>query len=189
MWIFVVGIPIVGALTVYLGHVLVRSSLLVRASGNSFGFVFTLIAVTSTGLTAITSGGALGKLTQITYGVVAPGNVTTNLMTAGITSEVSLNASNLLMDIKPSYMLRKAPPGSGPRLGNFCRWSCRCASILFTVPRRYIFIHFRESSSTRGFRGKGVSEVLTKGLSNLHPTAQSGRSCGSHPWCCYRNYE
>ena len=43
------------------------------------------IAVNSTGLTSITPTGALGKLTQLTYGLLAPGNVTTNLMAAGIT--------------------------------------------------------------------------------------------------------
>ena len=42
----------------------------------------------STGLTSITPTGALGKLTQLTYGALAPGNITTNLMTAGITGEV-----------------------------------------------------------------------------------------------------
>lgn len=95
-------------------------------------FIFTLIAVTATGLT-ITPGGALGKLTQISYSVLAPGNVTTNLMTAGITSEVSLNASNLLMDIKPAYMLGGKPrhQALGHILGDLCgRFGCR-PSFLF----------------------------------------------------------
>ena len=63
----------------------------------------------STALTSITPTGALGKLTQLTYGVLAPGNITTNLATAGITAEVASNASNLLMDIKPGYMLGAKP--------------------------------------------------------------------------------
>ncbi len=37
----------------------------------------------STALTSITPTGALGKLTQLTYGVIAPGNITTNIATAG----------------------------------------------------------------------------------------------------------
>jgi uncharacterized oligopeptide transporter (OPT) family protein len=109
MWIFAVGIPVIGALTVYLGHIWFGIHYWLGIIAIPMVFIFTLIAVTSTGLTAITPGSALGKLTQISYGVLAPGNVTTNLMTAGITSEVSLNASNLLMDIKPAYMLGGKP--------------------------------------------------------------------------------
>jgi len=49
------------------------------------------------------------KLTQLTYGLLAPGNIRTNLATTAITSEVASHASNLLMDIKPGYMLGGKP--------------------------------------------------------------------------------
>ena len=71
--------------------------------------MFTLIGVNSTALTAITPTGALGKLTQLTYSVLAPKNITTNISTAAITAEVAGHASNLLMDIKPGYMLGAKP--------------------------------------------------------------------------------
>ena len=174
MWVFVVGIPIVGALTVYLGHVWFGIHYWLGIIAIPLVFIFTLIAVTSTGLTAITPGGALGKLTQITYGVLAPGNVTTNLMTAGITSEVSLNASNLLMDIKPSYML-----GGKPRLQAIGHILGIFAGGLVAVPVFYSLFHGDISLFTSDALPlpsasiwKGVSEVLTKGLSNLHMTAQ-----------------
>jgi uncharacterized oligopeptide transporter (OPT) family protein len=144
-------------------------------------FVFTLIAVTSTGLTAITPGGALGKLTQITYSVLAPGNISTNLMTAGITSEVSLNASNLLMDIKPGYMLGAKPrhQALGHVLGIF-------AGGLVAVPVFYQLFHgdiSRFTSEAMPLPGaaiwKGVAEVLTQGLHALHPTAQIAALIGA----------
>lgn len=174
MWIFAVGIPVVGALTVYIGHVWFGIHYWLGIIAIPLVFVFTLIAVTSTGLTAITPGGALGKLTQITYGALAPGNVTTNLMTAGITSEVSLNASNLLMDIKPSYML-----GGKPRLQALGHILGIFAGGLVAVPVFYSIFHGDISLFTTdalplpsALVWKGVSEVLTKGLSNLHITAQ-----------------
>jgi uncharacterized oligopeptide transporter (OPT) family protein len=181
MWIFVVGIPIVGAITVYLGHIWFGVHYGLGLLAIPLVFIFTLIAVTSTGLTGITPGGALGKLTQITYGVVAPGNVTTNLMTAGITSEVSLNASNLLMDIKPGYMLGGKPrhQAVGHVLGIF-------AGGLVAVPVFYSLFHGNISlfaSESLPLPGasiwKGVAEVLTKGLSNLHPTAQLAAGIGA----------
>jgi uncharacterized oligopeptide transporter (OPT) family protein len=181
MWIFMVGIPVVGALTVYLGHIWFGIHYLLGLLAIPLVFVFTLIAVTSTGLTAITPGGALGKLTQITYGALAPGNVTTNLMTAGITSEVALNASNLLMDIKPSYML-----GGKPRLQAIGHVLGIFAGGLVAVPVFYSLFHGDISlftSDSLPLPGaavwKGVSEVLTKGLSNLHVTAQIAAGVGA----------
>jgi uncharacterized oligopeptide transporter (OPT) family protein len=181
MWIFAVGIPVVGALTVYLGHIWFGIHYWLGIIAIPLVFIFTLIAVTSTGLTAITPGGALGKLTQITYGVLAPGNVTTNLMTAGITSEVSLNASNLLMDIKPAYML-----GGKPRLQAVGHVLGIFAGGLVAVPVFYSLFHGDISlftSEALPLPGaavwKGVSEVMTKGLSNLHITAQIAALIGA----------
>lgn len=181
MWIFVVGIPLVGAVTVYLGHIWFDLHYLLGIIAIPLVFVFTLIAVTATGLTAITPGGALGKLTQITYSVLAPGNVPTNLMTAGITSEVSLNASNLLMDIKPAYMLGGKPrhQALGHVIGIF-------AGGLVAVPVFYAIFHNDISMFTSDKMPlpgaaiwKGVAEVLTKGLGTLHPTAQWGVLVGA----------
>lgn len=174
MSVFVVGIPVMGFITVWMGHMWFNIEWWLGLIAIPLVFVFTLIAVTSTGLTAITPGGALAKLTQISYSLMAPGNIPTNLMTAGITSEVSLNASNLLMDIKPGYMLGGKPrhQAIGHVLGIF-------AGGLVAVPVFYYIFHGDISlftSDKMPLPGaniwKAVSEVLTKGLSSLHPTAQ-----------------
>ncbi len=181
LWVSIVGIPLVGALTVYMGHTWFGIHYVLGIIAIPLVFLFTLIAVTATGLTSITPGGALGKLTQITYSVMAPGNITTNLMTAGITSEVSLNASNLLMDIKPAYMLGGKPrhQAVGHVLGIF-------AGGLIAVPAFYSIFHGDISlftSDAMPLPGaaiwKGVAEVLTKGLSTLHPTAQMAALIGA----------
>lgn len=181
MWIFAVGIPAVGAVTVWMGHAWFGIHWGLGVLAIPLVFIFTLIAVTSTGLTAITPGSALGKLTQITYSVLAPGNIPTNLMTAGITSEVSLNASNLLMDIKPGYMLGGKPrhQAVGHVLGIF-------AGGLVAVPVFYQIFHGDISRFTSdqlplpsALIWKGVAEVLTQGLSALHPTAKLGALIGA----------
>jgi len=174
MWISLVGIPIIGAITVYLGHAWFGVHYVLGLIAIPLVFVFTLIAVTSTGLTAITPGGALGKLTQITYSVLAPGNISTNLMTAGITSEVSLNASNLLMDIKPAYMLGGKPrhQAIGHVLGVF-------AGALVAVPVFYMIFHDDISLFTSdklplpgAAVWTAVAKVLTKGLDTLKDSAK-----------------
>lgn len=181
LWISIIGIPIVGAITVYLGHIWFDVHYWLGIIAVPLVFVFTLIAVDSTGQTGITPGGALGKLTQITYSILAPGNVPTNLMTAGITSEVSLNASNLLMDIKPGYMLGGKPrhQAIGHLLGIF-------AGGLVAVPVFYQIFHgdiSLFSTDKLPLPGasiwKAVAEVLTKGLSTLHPTTQIAVAVGA----------
>ncbi len=144
-------------------------------------FIFTLIAVNATGLTAITPGGALGKLTQITYSVLAPGNIPTNLMTAGITSEVSLNASNLLMDIKPGYMLGAKPRqmAVGHVLGIF-------AGAAVSVPVYYLIFNNDISLFTSeklpmpsAMVWKAVADALSTGLAALHPTVKIAVAVGA----------
>lgn len=174
LWISLVGVPLIGALTVYLGHMWFGIHYWLGIIAIPLVFVFTLIAVTSTGLTGITPGSALSKLTQVSYAVMAPGNIPTNLMTAGITSEVSLNTSNLLMDIKPGYMLGGKPrhQAIGHVLGIF-------AGGLVAVPVFYQIFKGDISMFTSeklpmpsATVWKSVSEVLSTGLDSLHPTAQ-----------------
>ncbi len=174
MWVFAVGIPILGSLTVIVGHSLFGIEYWLGAIAIPMVFIFTLIAVNSTGLTSITPTGALGKLTQLSFSVLAPGNMQTNIMTAGITGEVAGNASNLLMDIKPGYMLGGKPrhQAIGHVLGIF-------AGALASVPVFYMILQndlTKITSEAMPMPGaqiwKAVAEVLTQGLSSLHPTAQ-----------------
>lgn len=174
MSVFVVGIPIIGSLTVYLAWRYFEVSPWMGALAVPLVFIFTLIGANSTALTAITPTGALGKLTQLTYGVLAPGNIKTNLMTAGITGEVASNASNLLMDIKPGYMLGGKPrhQAVGHALGIF-------AGALASVPVFYYAFLRNDiknlASDTYPMPAaqiwRAVAEVLTKGISNLPATA------------------
>ncbi len=176
-----IGIPLVGAVMVWLGHAWFEFGVLEGIIAIPLVFVFTLIAVTSTGLTSITPGGALGKLTQLTYSQISPGNVPTNIMAAGINSEVALNASNLLMDIKPGYMLGAKPrqQAVGHVLGIF-------AGAAVSVPVYYLIFKGDISLLTSdqlpmpgATIWKAVAEALTKGLSALHPTAQIAALVGA----------
>ncbi len=174
LWIFVVGIPLIAGITAFLGHSFFGIGFFTGLLAVPFAALFTLIAVNSTGLTSITPTGALGKLTQLTYSVISPGCVTTNIMTAGITGEVASNASNLLMDIKPGYMLGGKPrhQAIGHVLGIF-------AGAVASVPVFYLIFHGDLSILTSekfpmpsAQIWAAVAKVLTKGLEFLHPTAQ-----------------
>ncbi len=175
MRVFVVGIPVMGAVVVALAYYFFDVKVWHGVIAVPLIFIFTLIAVNSTALTSITPTGALGKLTQLTFGALAPGNITTNIATASITGEVAGNASNLLMDIKPGYMLGAKPrqQAIGHVLGIF-------AGALVSVPFFYLMFlpngpqeliteKYPMPSATVW---KAVAELLTKGLSELPKSAQ-----------------
>ena len=180
--VFVIGIPVVGAAVVIMAWRFFGVTPWMGALAIPLVFIFTLIAVTSTGLTSITPTGALGKLTQLTYSALAPGNVTTNLMTAGITGEVASNAANLLMDIKPGYML-----GGKPRHQAMGHVLGIIAGASVAVPVFYLaFLRGNPDgliTPEQPFPGavvwKAVAEVLTTGLSNLEPSAQVAALVGA----------
>ncbi|HEV3006961.1 MAG TPA: OPT family oligopeptide transporter, partial [Pirellulales bacterium] len=104
-----VGVPAIGALVALMAHGFFGIAYWLSVTAIGLVFFFCLIAINSTGLTSITPIGAMGKLTQLTFGVLAPGDKQVNLMTAGITGEVASHAANLLQDIKPGYMLGAKP--------------------------------------------------------------------------------
>ncbi len=73
-------------------------------------FVLALVACRVTGETDTTPVGAMGKITQLTFGVVSPGNVDVNLMSANVTAAAAGSSADLLTDLKSGYLL-----GANPR--------------------------------------------------------------------------
>lgn len=173
--VFVWGIPLVGGFVVLLANRFFGVDVWHGLVAIPLIFVFTLIGVNSTALTSITPISALGKLTQLTYGVLAPGNIRTNLATAAITAEVASNASNLLMDIKPGYMLGAKPrqQAIGHVLGIFAG-ALTAVPIFYLVflkngPSQLITDQYPMPSATVW---KAVAELLTAGVSNLQVSAR-----------------
>lgn len=109
LWISWVGIPVVGAISVWMAHDWFGVSWIFGALAIPMIIVLTLIAASSTALTGITPTGSLSKIPQFLFGAADPKHPPTNLMTGVMCVEVASNASNLLMDIKPGYMLGGKP--------------------------------------------------------------------------------
>ncbi|MBN1853492.1 MAG: OPT/YSL family transporter [Pirellulales bacterium] len=173
MVVFVVGIPIVGSIVVVLAHVFFEVDIWLGILAVPLVFVFTIIAAHSTALTAITPTGALGKLTQLTYAGLSK-SMTTNIMTASITAEVAGHASNLMMDIKPGYMLGGKPrhQAMGHVLGIFAGAFTSVPVFYYAFlkdnPNGLITDQYPQPAATIW---KAVAEILTRGLSELPTTA------------------
>jgi len=76
----------------------------------AISFALSLVACRVTGETDTTPIGAMGKVTQLVFGALNPGNVNVNLMSANITSSAAIASADLLTDLKSGYLL-----GANPR--------------------------------------------------------------------------
>lgn len=71
--------------------------------------ILAAIAVRSTGETDINPVGGMGKVTQIAFGAVSPGSVSTNLMAAGIAGAGASQAGDMMQDLKTGKLLGASP--------------------------------------------------------------------------------
>ncbi len=142
-------------------------------------FVLSIVACRATGESDITPGGPLGKIMQLTYGILIPQSSAANLQTAAITSGASHASADLLNDLKTGYLL-----GANPRrqfiaqaLGIFTGTVASSLGYLILVPNALPLT----GTATRAAafpavaaqQWKAVAEVFKFGLSNLHPMSQS----------------
>jgi uncharacterized oligopeptide transporter (OPT) family protein len=181
LWISVVGIPIVGAVGVWMAHAWFGVDWYLGAAAIPLIIVLTLIAVNSTALTGITPTGSLSKIPQFLFGALRPKHPGTNLMTAVMCVEVASNASNLLMDIKPGYML-----GAKPRQQAIGHTIGIGAGALASTPLFYVLFlsDFKEGGNVQavmtsgqfGFpsalQWRGISDLIRDGFGSMAWSAQ-----------------
>jgi uncharacterized oligopeptide transporter (OPT) family protein len=68
-----------------------------------FSFVLATVAARVTGETGIPPIGAIGKVSQLGFGVLAPGQAVTNLMTANVAGGAAGQGADLLNDLKAGH--------------------------------------------------------------------------------------
>jgi OPT family oligopeptide transporter len=72
-------------------------------------FALAIVAARATGETGVTPVGAMGKITQLLFGVLVPGDVSANLMTATVTAGAGSHSADLLTEVKAGYLLGGSP--------------------------------------------------------------------------------
>lgn len=170
---FVAG-PFVCGLVVWMLHEFFGVAIWLAIGVLPLVFLMTIIGIHSTAMTSITPTGALGKITQLGCGAVAPASMTTNVATASVTAEVAFNASNLIQNMKPGYML-----GAKPRAQAIGHVIGALAGALFSVAVFYTLFLRNDPAglitekypypSVTAWRA--VAEVMTKGVSELPASA------------------
>ncbi|MDB4997861.1 MAG: Oligopeptide transporter, family [Myxococcaceae bacterium] len=141
-------------------------------------FILALVACRATGETDITPSGAMGKIMQLTYGVLIPQSTTANLMTAGITSGAALASADLLSDLKSGYLL-----GANPRrqfltqfFGVFTGTIASTLAFFILLPTAAPMLGVDGADPQFPAPGaqqwKAVAELFKVGIQNFHPMAQ-----------------
>ncbi|MEK7388252.1 MAG: OPT family oligopeptide transporter [Elusimicrobiota bacterium] len=142
-------------------------------------FFLAIVACRVTGECDTTPIGAMGKITQLAFGFLAPANIATNLMTASVTAGAAAASADLLTDLKSGYLL-----GANPRKQFIAQFLGIFAGTLVVVPAFYLLVPNAAALGTDQWPAPSaqvwaaVAKLLSKGLHALHPTARLGLLCG-----------
>jgi uncharacterized oligopeptide transporter (OPT) family protein len=137
-------------------------------------FFIAIVACRATGETDTTPTGALGKITQLVFGVVAPGSITTNLMCASMSGGVAIHSADMLTDLKSGHLL-----GAKPRQQFVAQFFGVLAGSLFVVPAfrllvpDYTVIGTPAVPAPAALAWEAVSRALSQGIHQLPPGART----------------
>ena len=172
---FVALSPIVVALMAWLFQIPLWSGLVAVPLSALMGFV----AARVTGETDVTPTKALGPVTQLLYGVITPGNLAGNIMSANVTGGIGLHAADLLTTLKTGFLL-----GAKPRDQLKAQLFGVVAGALVVVPAFNLVIPDPSVLGSEAWPAPscvvwaGVSKAFSGGLSTLHPSSKTAIGVG-----------
>jgi uncharacterized oligopeptide transporter (OPT) family protein len=125
------------------------------------------------GETGITPIGAMGKITQLSFAAISPGNVTTNLMSANVTGGAAGQCADMMHDFKTGKLI-----GAEPRLqavaqvfGVLTGSLVGVGAYLLLIPHPQTMLITPEWPAPAVATWKAVAEVLRGGFGDLPPGA------------------
>ena len=176
---FAAGFALSALACIVLGAMFFQISLWMGILAVLATFFLALVASRATGETDFTPVAAMGKVTQLVYGLLAPGNMTTNLMTASITGGAAIHTADLLTDLKAGYLL-----GANPKKQVVAQLYGVAAGTVFAVPAYLLLVKPDELGSDRwpapaAQVWAGVAKILATGLAALPAGAANGILAGA----------
>jgi uncharacterized oligopeptide transporter (OPT) family protein len=141
--------------------------------GVLLSLLLAIVAGRVSGETNVTPVGAMGKVTQLTFGVLDPSNAASNLMSANVTGGAASQCADLLHDLKTGLMLGAWPKhqyvaqavgvAGGAVVGS------AAYMVLITDPKNQLLTD--EWAAPAVATWKAVAEVFQQGLSAMPPMA------------------
>lgn len=176
---FLLGTFISGTGCILVLHYAFSTSWWMGAVAVALTFFLAVVAARATGESDITPIGAMGKITQLTFGILAPSNMVTNLMTASVTAGAAGSTADLLTDLKSGYLL-----GANPRQQFIAQFLGIFAGTLIVVPAFYLLVPDAAMLGSDKWPAPSaqvwaaVARLLSNGVSSLHYTAKAGLLIG-----------
>lgn len=167
---FVVMSPLVVALAAWLFQIPMWAGAVAVPLAALMGFV----AARVTGETDVTPTKALGPVTQLVFGVLTPGNLPGNIMSANVTGGIGLHAADLLTTLKTGFLL-----GAKPRDQVKAQLFGVVAGALVVVPAFNLILPDTSVLGSEAWPAPscvvwaGVSKAFSSGLGSLPPSART----------------
>ena len=172
---FIVLAPVVAGLMLWLFQIPLWAGFVAVPLAVVMGFV----AARVTGETDVTPTKALGPVTQMIYGILTPGNVAGNIMSANVTGGVGLHAADLLTTLKTGWLL-----GAKPRHQFYAQLFGVLAGAAIVVPAFNLIIPDPSVLGGEAWPAPscvvwaGVSQAFSGGISALHHTSKTAIVAG-----------
>ncbi|HWL17058.1 MAG TPA: OPT/YSL family transporter, partial [Opitutus sp.] len=167
---FIVLTPFVVTLMAWLFQIPLWAGLIAVPLAVVMGFV----AARVTGETDVTPTKALGPVTQLIYGVITPGNLSGNIMSANVTGGIGLHAADLLTTLKTGWLL-----GAKPRHQVFAQLIGVATGAALVVPAFNLILPDPNVLGGEAWPAPscvvwaGVSKAFADGVGALPPSART----------------
>jgi uncharacterized oligopeptide transporter (OPT) family protein len=178
-WWFPAGFILLGPIVVILMTLLFQIPWWAGVIAVPLAVVMGFIAARVTGETDVTPTKALGPVTQLLYGVITPGNLSGNIMSANVTGGIGLHAADLLTTLKTGWLL-----GGNPRVQFYAQLFGVLAGAAVVVPAFNILIPDPSVLGTDAWPAPscmvwaGVSKAFAGGIGTLDPMARMAIGVG-----------
>ncbi len=128
-WWFPVALLVLGPVIVLLMSLLFQIPWWAGVVAVPLSVLMGFVAARVTGETDVTPTKALGPVTQLVFGVITPGNLSGNIMSANVTGGIGLHAADLLTTLKTGWLL-----GANPRQQLYAQLFGVVAGAIVIVP-------------------------------------------------------
>jgi len=175
---WMIGLAIGSCATLVVAKAVFEIPMMHSAIAVALSSVLAMIAVRSTGETDINPIGGMGKVTQLVFGGIAPGAMTTNLMAAAVAGAGASQAGDMMQDLKTGHML-----GASPRQ----QFKAQCvgilAGVLTAIPIYVLFdkaytIGEGDLPAPAAHAWKAMAELLSQGFEALPTNAEAAVVAG-----------
>jgi len=174
------GLALAGALAVVLQVALFDIALWMALLAVPLALVLASVAARVVGETGIPPIGAIGKVSQLGFGVLAPGQAVANLMTANVAGGAAGQCADLMNDFKVGHAIDASPARQtiAQCFGILAGSIVGALVYLALIPEPQTMLLTEAWPAPAVATWKAVAEALAHGLDSVPPSARAAMLAG-----------